>query len=121
MGIVGLLVEVVGIGVYVVGRRGEQQSGNGFANAFVGHGDGTWMGVDLDCRAAGNLFGKATGNQIRRVDIVIAKRLDAHWLVDVENLVGFSFRHTPNPETSTFTSLLPPSSSERSEPIAGRY
>lgn len=66
MGIIGLLVEVIGFGVLGFGGLGKEQSGNGFADGFVGHDNRAWMNVDLDGGMAGNflLSGKATGDQV---------------------------------------------------------
>ncbi len=78
MGIVGLLVEVVGIWVHILRGIGKEQIGNSIANASIGNGDGAWMSMNLDRRVArtGVLGREASSDQVRWVGMVITKWLD---------------------------------------------
>ena len=61
-----MLVEVVGIGMPILGVFGEEQVWDGIADGLVGHCDRAWVDVDLDGRMAGNLLlgGKTTSDQV---------------------------------------------------------
>lgn len=78
IGVRGLLVKVVGIGWRIVRRVGEEQLGDAFANALVGDGERARIGVDLDRVMIGDLLlrRQTIDDQVRRVDLVAAKRLD---------------------------------------------
>lgn len=66
MGIAGLLVEIIGVGLHGFCGLGKEQFRNDFADAFVGHGNGAWMDVNLDGGMAGKVWrgGKAAGDQV---------------------------------------------------------